>query len=600
MQNLKEKTKYGKRLEERKPSNYPFFLRSDKSNCPDTYKDDFNYCIILVNPKENKPVDCRIVKTTSTLETFIKDKHQRHGLDILFHPNSIKLKADFWERYRKTKNGAERLALFKEYRALADENMLFIDTITIDIDSKFKNSIHALEELIQILEIDREILEIKKTKSKNLRFSFAVKPVKPNEKNKNGKTNLENVKEFVSIINEFFKLKGFKADDSFKRINHPVWITKPEELKQQATKEIDFYTLYRKAKKLKKELQKQKEDKKEKPKRKIVYLPAFIANKLRKIEHQSALEKAVSTLAKTHKKGSYIHFLQVVAGWSKYLGLSYQDYYDLVYPHKPDKAKDIETAWRYAKPLEFKNNNPNKKAKYDLVEYADKVIEYLKKNGAVERQILLKEVFNNQSWLEQLIMQELKEQELIEECFEKQEKAGRPKKVYKIVEKEGQEEDKQESIDNPCFKSYTLANPYQMEFRQNNNYGFTHSKLEVVGNISPEFSFDVFLGKKGSRILIEGDFKVKTIVQGKKEKRKNRRNLQSEFINGSLMNIYRRLVEMHITFIRTVLKLQGLVKRKAISDFILLFENATMKLRKLFINKPYLIMIKPISQLWCI
>ena len=474
--------------------------------------------------------------------------------------------------------------------------MLFIDTITIDIDSKFKKSIHALEELIQLLGIDREILEIKKTKSKNLRFSFAVKPIKPNEKNKNGKTNLENVKEFVSIINEFFKLKGFKADDSFKRINHPVWITKPEELKQQATKEIDFYTLYRKAKKLKKELQKQKEDKKEKPKRKIVYLPAFIANKLRKIEHQSALEKAVSTLAKTHKKGSYIHFLQVVAGWSKYLGLSYQDYYDLVYPHKPDKAKDIETAWRYAKPLEFKNNNPNKKAKYDLVEYADKAIEYLKKNGAVERQILLKEVFNNQSWLEQLIMQELKEQGLIEECFEKQERAGRPKKVYKIVEKKGQEEYRQESIDYPCFKSYTLANPYQMEFRQNNNSLCIESILEVVGNISPKFSFDGFIEKKGDRILIEREFKGKKMAQEKKAKEKVQRKPQSALIDNYLMSLDRQLVEVHIDYGGTVLKLQGVLKGKAKYDFILEFEDDTGKLQKLFINKAYLIMVKPLPQ----
>ena len=488
MQILEEKTEYG-RLTEKTPTNYPFNLRNDKLTAPDTYKEDYNYCIILIDPQTQKPVDCRVVKTTATLENFIKDKHGRHGLDILFHPNPLKLTGDFWERYRKAKNGAERLTLFNQYNVLSDKNMLFIDTITIDIDSKFKKSIHALEELIELLDIDREILEIKKTKSKNLRFSFSIEPIRPNEKNKNGKTNLENVKEFVSIMNEFFKQKGFKADDSFKRINHPVWITKQEELKQEATKEIDFYTLYRKAKKLKRELQKQKKDKEEKPKRKIVYLPAFIANKFKKIETQSALEKAVLTLAKTHKKGSYIHFLQVVAGWSKYLGLTYQDYYDLVYPQKPDKSKDIEKAWRYARPLEFKNDNPIKKVKYDLVEYADKAIEYLKKNGAIERQQLLKEVFDNQKWLEQIIMQELKEQGIIEEYFEKQERVGRPKKIYKIVDKsienKGRENDKKESIDNPCLKTYTLAKPYKMEFSHYNNSLSRESILVVVGkNIS--------------------------------------------------------------------------------------------------------------------
>ena len=66
-----EKTKYGRRLEERIPTNYPFNLRNDKRNYPDTYKKDFNYCIILTH--NNKPIDARIVKTTETLENFIKD-----------------------------------------------------------------------------------------------------------------------------------------------------------------------------------------------------------------------------------------------------------------------------------------------------------------------------------------------------------------------------------------------------------------------------------------------------------------------------------------------------------------------------------------------
>ena len=72
-----EKTKYGK-LTERTPTNYPFNLRDDQLSAPDTYKEDYNYCLILVDPQTQKPVDIRIVKTTATLETFIKDKHGRH------------------------------------------------------------------------------------------------------------------------------------------------------------------------------------------------------------------------------------------------------------------------------------------------------------------------------------------------------------------------------------------------------------------------------------------------------------------------------------------------------------------------------------------
>jgi len=494
VQNLKETNGY-RRLTERTPTNYPFNLRDDQLSAPDTYKEDYNYCILLIDPQTQKPVDIRIVKTTATLENFIKDKHGRHGLDILFHPNPIKLTADFWERYRKAKNGAERLALFTQFNVLTDKNMLFIDTITIDIDSKFKKSIHALEELIELLDIDREILEIKKTKSKNLRFSFSLEPIKPNEKNKNGNTNLENVKEFVSIINEFFKQRGFKADDSFKRINHPVWITKPEELKQEATKEIDFYTLYRKAKKLNRELQKAKaeaDNREEKPRRRLMYLPAFMANRFREIELKTALEKAVETLARTHKQGTYIHFLQPVAGWCKYLGFSYSEFYDLVYPYVR-KKEDIKKAWRYARPLEFKNKNP-RKAKYDLVEYADRAIEYLTKNGATERQILLREVFDNQKWLEQIVMQELKEQGVIKEYFEKQEGAGRPKKVYEIIKNKGQEKDRQENIDKTFSETHILANHNKIRFSQENNSPLGESILGVVGK-------NVFLyGKMGGMI----------------------------------------------------------------------------------------------------
>jgi len=493
MQVLKEKTKYGRKLEERIPTNYPFFLRNDKNTYPQTYKEDFNYCIILVDSKKHKPIDCRIVKTTKTLEKFIKDKHKRHKLDILFHPNPIKLKADFWEKYRKTKNGAERLKLFADQKVLADSSMLFIDTITIDIDSPFEEAIQVLNDLTKDLEIPAEVLEVKKTKSGNLRFSFAIYPIKPDTLNKNGKTNLQNVKEFVSIINKYFKSKGLKADDSFKRINHPVWITKPEKVALEAEEEIDFYTLYRKAKELDKKLkaeQKAKDNRenKHRPKRRLTYLPAFLANKFRHTERKTALEKAVETLARKNIKGRYIHFLQVVAGWTKYLGLTYQEYYDLVYPYARDKQRDIKTAWEYARPLEFKNEN--KEYKYDLVEYAEKAINYLKENGATARQELLKEVFDNQKWLEQQIMQELKKQGLIEEWFEKQE-IGRPKKVYSLKTKENKPSEDKLSTNAEKIKKCVPSEQGMTIFSQNNNSLFreyTGGGWLDIPLLSPSFS----------------------------------------------------------------------------------------------------------------
>ena len=492
MQNLNEKNKYERKLKERKPTNYPFNLRTDKLVAPDTYKEDFNYCIILVDPNTQEPIDIRIVKTTETLENFIKDKHERHNLDILFHLNPIKLEADFWKEYRKTKNGAERLKLFADQKILADSNMLFIDTITIDIDSPFEQSIKVLNELTKELDIPAEILEVKKTKSGNLRFSFVIYPIKPDTLNKNGKSNLHNVKEFVSIINKYFKSKGLKADDSFKRINHPVWITKPEELVLEATEETDFYTLYRKTKELDKKLKQQQKakdnrERQNKPKRRLAYLPAFIANKFRHIEYKTAIEKAVETLARRNKKGRYIYFLQPVAGWCKYLGLSYQEYYDIVYPYVRDKQEDIKKAWRYARPLEFKEYTQERK--YDLVKYAEKAIDYLKEKGPAARQVLLKEVFDNQSWLEQIIMLELKQQGLIKESFEKNPAGvGRPIKVYSL-DKSMFKGDTSENIENKGFEKTVSYNPCHFRFRQINTSVFRQSILVVVGKLSPRFSF---------------------------------------------------------------------------------------------------------------
>lgn len=539
MQNLKETNRY-RRLTEKTPTNYPFFLRDDKQCYPDTYREDFNYCIILVDPETQEPIDVRVVKTTATLEKFIKDKHGRHRLDILFHPNPVKLTADFWERYRQSKNGAERLALFNEFKVLTDKNILFVDTITIDIDSPFEQSIEVLNRLTLELGITADMLEVRKTKSGNLRFYFAIKPVNPNKLNRNGKTNLENIKEFINIIIEFFIDAGLKGDKSFKRVNHPVWITKPEEIILKPTEEIDFYTLYRKAKELDRKLKEKKREKQrrkeKKPKRRLVYLPAFIANKFRHIEHKTALEKAIETLARKHRKGRYIHLLQPVAGWCKYLGLSYSEYYELVYPYARDKQKDIEKAWKYARPLEFKAEN--KDYKYDLVEYAEKAIEYLKKNGATARQELLKEVFDNQSWLEQLIMRELKHQEIIKEWFEKNPAGtGRPIKVYSL-NKSMSEDDTSTDTENQGFENNTFANHCKLKFGQVNNLSRRESILEVVG-----YRDRVGVYRKGKGVVFRFSISFCVLGQGK---------------SFGLMDIFGSLFEFRKFFFGSLLKYSNL------------------------------------------
>ncbi len=422
--------------------------------------DLYAYAITIFDNERHSVVDVKIVRTEKTLENIIKDK-QKHNYNILFHPNPVKLDKDFYERYRETLSGYERIQLFTEKNILSDENILFIDTITIDIDSPYEQSVVVLEKLVNLLGISRSALNIIKTKSGNLRFAFKVYPINPRKVNKNKKSNLENVKEFVEIINEFFILHNLKADKTFKRINHPVWITGKQEVIQIATTRERFYDIYRKAKQIQRDINKIKQtqerikkqkNKKLKIKRKKVVLPAFILNKLRAIETDLVLKSAVKTLYENSKgKGTYTYFLQVLAGWCKYLSLSYSEYYDLATEYMPvdrKREKDLKTAWRYARPIEFKCKNVRKE--YSVVEYAEKVIKYLENNSTADRQTLLKEVFDNQSWLEQVVMSELKNLGVVEHIFEKQEgkKGGRPKKVYILVSNTEPE--------NAC----------QMEFRQ--------------------------------------------------------------------------------------------------------------------------------------
>ncbi len=89
--------------------------------------------------------------------------------------------------------------------------------------------------------------------------------------------------------------------------------------------------------------------------------------------------------------------------------MSYQEYYDLVYPYltsrSKNKERDIKTAWEYADTLEFKGKTTKKE--YSFISMAEKLLKYLEVNGDTDRQTLLKEVFYNQKWLLDLIVKEL-------------------------------------------------------------------------------------------------------------------------------------------------------------------------------------------------
>jgi len=461
------------------------------------YKEDLSYVLLLVD-KEGNIVDARIFKTQGTLENFINDKHKRHGLDILLHPNPVKLTSKFWEKYRKTRNGIERLKLIRELKILEDKNIFSVNEIWVDIDSDFNQAFEVLNEMVKFFNKNKYGIDITpaitliKTKSGHLRFSFSIYSLNPHGKNKNGRTNLENIKEFVKIINAFFAKHGLKADATFTRINHPIWITKKQTVILEATHEVDFYLLFQKAKELKKEhkLYEEKPQKKEKSKKQkqLRHIPAFLANKLSKINEDYIFQKAVESLYNKNKnKGRYIYFLQTVAGWCKYLNKSYSEYYDIAYTYCPDKQKDIETAWKYARELEFKTTE--NKDKYNFEELADKALAYLKEHKKAKRQELLKTIFFGQEWLEQEIMLQLKLNGLITETFERQ-NVGRPAKVYMIVEEREKEEQKQDIITRQgktSIREDMPANPYKIGFTQLITNKLSLDNLQYGGgwNLSP-------------------------------------------------------------------------------------------------------------------
>ncbi|GAB6073324.1 hypothetical protein JCM14244_17170 [Venenivibrio stagnispumantis] len=461
------------------------------------YKEDLSYVLLLVD-KEDNIIDARIFKTKGTLENFIKDKHKKYGLDILLHPNPVKLTSKFWEKYRKTRNGIERLKLIKELKILEDKNIFSVNEIWVDIDSDFNQAFDVLNELVKFFNKNKYGIDITpaitliKTKSGHLRFSFSIYSLNPHGKNKNGRTNLENIKEFVKIINAFFAKHGLKADATFTRINHPIWITKKQTVILEATHEVDFYLLFQKAKELKKEhkLYEEKPQKKEKSKKQkqLRHIPAFLANKFSKINEDYIFQKAVESLYNKNKnKGRYIYFLQTVAGWCKYLNKSYSEYYDIAYTYCPDKQKDIEIAWKYARELEFKTTE--NKDKYNFEELADKALAYLKEHKKAKRQELLKTIFFGQEWLEQEIMLQLKLNGLITETFERQ-NVGRPAKVYMIVEEQGKEEQKQDIITRQgktSIREDMPANPCKIGFTQLITNKLSLDNLQYGGgwNLSP-------------------------------------------------------------------------------------------------------------------
>ena len=144
--------------------------------------------------------------------------------------------------------------------------------------------------------------------------------------------------ERLAFFYAFFVRKGFKADHTFVgRLNHPVfWEDYPlyrYELVESVEGENDFYGLYRKVKRLQKELglytfkgknlteefwgkrpPTKKGDKKE---CRIIKAPAFVRRlQENTLDNFELWKRRVITLSEKHDSYRYIHVIQPAVGWA--------------------------------------------------------------------------------------------------------------------------------------------------------------------------------------------------------------------------------------------------------------------------------------------
>jgi len=403
----------------------------------------------------------------------------------MFLPNPVKVPKGYWEEYKKgsRKNPYTRVSLAKKYDLLKDSQILKLMTLCLDIDSQFEEVFPVWEELRKRLGIDKGY-SVFRTKSKNFRAYIYLEPtviertyeevvngevvkkkkvyqfwLRPECKGPNGKTHLENVREFLHIIYAFFEKRGLKADITFpNRVNHPIWVEgweidgkKSELIEEKPGYAGKFYDLYRKAKKLQREenlwtfaginltekFWPDKAKKNRKPDRREegkIIVPKFVAEKeISKLDDLTKWKIAVDKLAEKYDSYRFKHVILPAVGWAEWLGLprvEVESYLREVLPDKKNFEEDIEKAYRYAKatPFEWKGKE---------LKTEDLVRKFLKKaEGGVLRQALLKEVFNGKNYLLQQVERYLLKNSYIYVRREKVKKGrGRKAYIYCLTEK---------------------------------------------------------------------------------------------------------------------------------------------------------------------
>jgi len=406
------------------------------------YNKQYCYLIQLYDPRIEAPVGVIPVRTEPTLENILKDLEEI-GLYPLILPQPVYVPQPFWEEYRYSSNRNE---LVKKYGLLKDSSIYRFETVVIDIDSPFDSVYPAWNELKERIGI-RSGYQVYRTKSGRFRAYIYLL---------DGTKDLRRARELTAIIYAFFEKKGLKADLTFVyRLNHPVFYEGFPLYNYQLVEEvggrITFYGLYRRVKKLQKELElytfngknlteefwgrrppKKKDDKKE---CRIIKAPAFF-RKLQenRLDNLELWKRAVTSLSEKHSSYRYIHVIQPAIGWAKYLELPEEVVTEfLVGLLGENKREDVEKGWKYARELEFTVPDSVKWIGKTREEWEGEVIAYLQFRREVSRQELLREVFGNRKWLCDMIMDGLVEKGMVTASFMVHGR-GRPKKVYKLAE----------------------------------------------------------------------------------------------------------------------------------------------------------------------
>jgi len=396
------------------------------------------YLLQAYDPRRKKIVYVYPFRTYLTLRNLLKTL-EKEGLWPLVSPNPVYVPEEFWKEYRRLayKEPELTVKLVRKYELLKDKAMHVFKIITIDIDSPFEDVYPVWKELLSLLELQKGY-RVFKTKSDRFRAYISL----------DGTRDFLRAKELTTIIYAYFEKKGLNADATFQRLNHPVfWEDFPlynYELVEDTEGVNDFYELYRRVKRLQKELglytfkgknlTEEFWGKKPPAKRKeckIIKAPAFMRKlEMERLDVWELWEKAVTTLFRKHSSYRYIHVIQPAIGWAKYLGLPEDEVTEfLVELLGEEKRKDIEKAWKYAKPLEFEVPETITWRGRTREEWEREAIAYLKaRGGKALRQELIKDIFCGQEWLTDLIMRGMVEKGIVEwrKYWEKRGKGRKP------------------------------------------------------------------------------------------------------------------------------------------------------------------------------